>query len=80
MNTFKHIDDNFVANTYARFDLEIVKGKGALVYDTDNKEYIDFNSGIAVNTFGIADKVWLKSIYHQYLGTFGSPFLLCQYA
>lgn len=65
MNTFKHIDDNFVANTYARFDLEIVKGKGAFLIDSDGKKYIDFNSGIAVNTFGIADKVWLKAVKSQ---------------
>lgn len=65
MNTFKHVDDTFVANTYARFNLEIVKGKGSLIYDANGKEYIDFNSGIAVNTFGIADKVWLKAVKSQ---------------
>lgn len=65
MNTFKHIDDTFVANTYARFNVELVKGKGSYLYDVNGKEYIDLNSGIAVNTFGIADKVWVKAVKKQ---------------
>ena len=48
-------DKEFVANTYARFPIDIVSGKGSLVTDSDGKEYIDLGSGIAVNTFGVAD-------------------------
>ena len=36
--SIKEIDKQFVANTYARFDLEITHGKGALVYDAQGKE------------------------------------------
>ena len=39
-------DNNFVSNTYARFPIAIVKGKGAIGYDEDGKEYIDLGSGI----------------------------------
>ena len=51
----KAIDKQYVANTYNRFDLQIVSGKGSLVYDEAGKEYIDLGTGIAVNTFGVAD-------------------------
>ena len=39
--TVKEIDKTYVANTYARFDLQLVNGKGSLVYDEQGKEYID---------------------------------------
>ena len=33
MSDIKALDKEYIANTYARFPLEIVKGKGSLVYD-----------------------------------------------
>ena len=61
----KSIDKQYVANTYNRFDLQLVEGKGALIYDETGKEYIDLGSGIAVNTFGIADPVWKQAVVEQ---------------
>ena len=58
-------DDNFHAKTYARFPLVIKSGKGSLVYDENGKEYIDLSSGIAVNTFGVADDEWVKAVTKQ---------------
>lgn len=62
-------DKEFVANTYARFPIDIVSGKGSLVTDSDGNEYIDLGSGIAVNTFGVADDEWIKAVTAQ-LGKF----------
>mgnify|MGYP001604449952 FL=1 len=42
----------YIMNTYNRFPIVIIKGRGALVYDTDGKEYLDFVSGIAVCNLG----------------------------
>ncbi|MBQ7302543.1 MAG: acetylornithine/succinylornithine family transaminase [Clostridia bacterium] len=61
----KHLDDTYVAHTYARFPVEIVSGKGSLVYDTDGKEYVDMGSGIGVTCFGIADDVWQQAVTAQ---------------
>ena len=61
----KEFDKEFVANTYARFPLALVSGKGSLVYDDNGKEYIDLGTGIAVNTFGIGDDDWKKAIINQ---------------
>lgn len=61
----KDLDKSFVANTYGRFDLEITKGNGSLVYDSEGKEYIDLSTGIAVNTFGMCDPVWINAVTNQ---------------
>ena len=57
----KTIDKEYVANTYNRFDIEIVSGNGSRVYDENGKEYIDMGSGIGVTAFGIADGIWKKA-------------------
>ena len=59
------LDKQYIANTYARFPLQLVKGKGSLVYDEKGTEYIDLATGIAVNAFGIGDKVWKKAVTKQ---------------
>ena len=59
------IDKQYVANTYARFPVELVSGKGAILKDSEGKEYIDLGSGIAVNVFGVADDEWLKAVTNQ---------------
>ena len=64
MNLFE-LDQCYVANTYARFPLALVSGKGSLVTDADGKEYIDLGTGIAVNTFGVADDEWVAAVTEQ---------------
>ena len=59
------LDKQFVANTYARFPVEISSGKGSLMYSPDGKPYIDMGSGIGVTAFGIADDVWVKAVSEQ---------------
>ena len=64
MNTKKR-DEEYVAHTYGRYDLELVKGKGSLLYDEKGNEYIDMATGIAVNTFGACDEEWLDAVTSQ---------------
>ncbi|MBQ3057639.1 MAG: acetylornithine/succinylornithine family transaminase [Clostridia bacterium] len=64
MNIFEK-DNSFVASTYARFPLNLVSGKGSIVYDDSGKGYIDMATGIAVNTFGVADDEWVKAVTNQ---------------
>ena len=61
----KIADKEYIASTYGRFDLEIVKGEGSYVYDEKGKDYIDLNTGIAVNTFGYCDKEWINAVSNQ---------------
>ena len=65
MSDIKTIDREYVANTYARFPVEIVSGYGSLVYDDTGKEYIDMGSGIGVTAFGIADDTWKAAVIEQ---------------
>ena len=59
------ITDKFVAKTYARTPLALVKGRGLKVWDADGKEYLDFLAGIAVNSFGHCHPAIVKAIKQQ---------------
>ncbi len=61
----QQLDQCFVANTYHRFPVTLVSGKGALLRDENGKEYIDLGSGIAVNIFGAADEQWIQAVTKQ---------------
>ena len=63
--SIQNIDREYVAGTYNRFPVEIVSGKGSLVWDDAGKEYVDMGSGIGVTSFGIADEVWQAAITEQ---------------
>lgn len=63
--SIKEKDQYYIANTYARFPIEIVSGKGSTVVDSDGKEYIDMGSGIAVNIFGMCDEEWTAAVAKQ---------------
>ena len=43
--------DNLM-NTYARADMALVRGEGAILWDEAGKDYLDFSSGIAVTLLG----------------------------
>ena len=58
-------DRAYVANTYNRFPIEILTGKGSIVTDTQGKRYIDMGSGIGVTSFGIADPEWISAVSEQ---------------
>lgn len=58
-------DKQYIANTYARFPLQLCKGKGSLLYDETGKEYIDLGTGIAVNAFGACDDGWKNAVIEQ---------------
>lgn len=65
MDILQQQDKEYIAGTYARFPLTIEGGKGSVVWDDAGKIYTDLSSGIAVNTFGIADDEWIKTITEQ---------------
>lgn len=68
MSNFEKIqstDKEYVANTYGRFPVAIEKGKGATCYDFDGKKYIDFSSGIGVNSLGFCDEGWIEAVTKQ---------------
>ena len=65
MNDLMQQDKTYIANTYARFPVEIVSGRGSILVGADGKEYIDMGSGIAVTAFGIGDPEWKAAVTAQ---------------
>ena len=59
------LEDKYTSNTYDRFPVALIGGKGALLVSSDGKEYIDMGSGIAVNIFGVNDEVWKSAVTGQ---------------
>lgn len=58
-------DKNYIANTYARFNIVVKEGHGSKIIDFEGKEYIDCATGIGVNIFGINDPVWKEAVTEQ---------------
>jgi len=54
-----------VMDTYARFPLELAKGKGVWVRDTAGRRYLDCVAGIATCTLGHSDRVMRKALSRQ---------------
>ena len=55
----------YLANTYARFPVVLVRGKGVHLWDTDGKEYLDFVGGIAVDALGHCHPRMVEAIRAQ---------------
>jgi len=55
-------------DTYNRFPLTLVRGKGLWVWDNEGRRYLDCVAGIAVCTLGHSDPVLRRNLSHQ-LGT-----------
>lgn len=54
-----------VMNTYGRLPMAIVKGKGSWAWDAEGNKYLDFVTGIAVNSLGYGHPTVVKAIQKQ---------------
>jgi len=61
----KEQDQQNIMQTYGRFQLALVSGHGATATDCGGKEYIDFTSGIGVNSLGYCDEKWVQAVSKQ---------------
>ena len=63
----KNIEENnkFIIGNYSRYPISIIRGEGSYVYDSNNKKYLDFISGIAVNNLGHSNEGIKKAIIEQ---------------
>ena len=59
------LTDKYVARTYARIPIALVRGRGTKVWDADGKEYLDFLAGIAVNSLGHCHPAIVRAIREQ---------------
>ena len=54
-----------ILNTYNRKKISFTRGKGAFLYGTNGKKYLDFVQGIAVNCLGHANNYLINSVTKQ---------------
>ena len=62
---YKECEHENVLQTYARFDVCLDSGHGATATDINGKNYIDFGSGIGVNSLGYSDEGFLAAVTEQ---------------
>ena len=59
------LSEQYVAHTYARYPVVLVRGKGTRVWDQEGEEYLDFVSGLAVCNLGHCHPRVVKTIQGQ---------------
>lgn len=57
--------DAAVMSTYGRFPLALERGAGCRVWDTEEREYLDFVAGIATCTLGHAHPAMVEAVTRQ---------------
>lgn len=61
----KSQEDRYTMPTYNRYPVILSRGQGATVQDDTGKTYIDFTSGIGVNSLGYCDAQWVDAVTEQ---------------
>ncbi len=64
-NELKALDQQYMMQTYGRFSVGIASGQGATLTGVDGETYIDFASGIGVNSVGYGNPQWIAAITAQ---------------
>ena len=66
--TFEEIkqgEETYIMHTYGRFPIALDHGKGATLWDTEGKKYIDLTSGIGVNSLGHDNEALTTAVSEQ---------------
>ncbi len=65
MESSSSLADKYMFQTYSRFPLTLVKGKGCRLWDEEGKEYLDFVGGIAVCALGHSSPLVSEALEEQ---------------
>ena len=57
--------ENAILHTYNRFQVVFDKGEGVYLYDTEGKQYLDFASGIGVQSLGYGNEAYKQVLKDQ---------------
>lgn len=57
--------NKYLMNTYCPFNIDVKYGEGSYLFDVNNNKYIDFTSGIGVNSLGYNNSEWKESVISQ---------------
>ncbi len=64
-NNIFELEKKFFLNTYKRLPINISRGEGVFLYDTEGNKYLDFFSGLAVNALGYAHPKIVQAVSEQ---------------
>ena len=62
---YQNLDRQYISGTYKRQNVVLAKGSGSTAYDVEGKKYIDFTSGIGVNSLGFCCENWVSTVTAQ---------------
>lgn len=65
LSELQELEARWVMQTYARAPVELVRGEGARVWDSDGKEYLDFLAGISVCSVGHCHPAVVDAVREQ---------------
>lgn len=54
-----------LVNSYSHLEPVITRGEGVYLYDKEDNEYLDFTSGIGVNSLGYCNEKWVNATTSQ---------------
>lgn len=57
--------ESAILHTYNRFQVVFDRGEGVYLYDTDGKQYLDFASGIGVQSLGYGNEEYKQALKDQ---------------
>ena len=58
-------DNEYVLHTYNRNPIALEKGHGLYAEGPEGQKYLDFTSGIGVNSLGYCDLTWAEAVSEQ---------------
>ena len=58
-------DLKYIMHTYNRSPLVLERGMGMTAYDAEGNAYLDFTSGIGVNSLGYCHPAWVAAVAEQ---------------
>ena len=59
------LEERYLMRTYKRAPVEFVRGEGALLWDAEGKEYLDFLAGISVCSVGHCNPAVVEAVREQ---------------
>ncbi len=59
------MENEYILQTYGRFNLCLVSGSGCTAKNPEGKTFLDFTSGIGVNSLGWCDTQWSAAVAKQ---------------
>ncbi len=65
LDELQALEQRYLMQTYRRASVEFVRGEGALLWDAEGKEYLDFLAGISVCSVGHCNPAVVEAVREQ---------------